>query len=62
MVCYQWALTTTSAAEVHAIVAVIPVLVLVQTWVFGEKRPDALSVLGTVVAGAGVAALAFMHA
>lgn len=61
MVCYQWALTTTSAAEVHAMVAVIPVLVLVVTWAFGEKRPDMVSVFGTVFAGAGVAALALMH-
>lgn len=62
MVCYQWALTTTSAAEVHAMVAVIPVLVLVATWAWGGERPDVLSVFGTVFAGAGVAALAFMHA
>lgn len=58
LVCYQWALTTTSAAEVHAMVAVVPLLVLAIGWVAGEERPDRLSLLGTVVAVAGVIALA----
>ncbi len=60
LVCYQWALTTTPAAEVHAIIAVVPLLVLATTWLGGEERPDRLSLLGTVIAVAGVAALALL--
>lgn len=62
LMCYQWALTTTPAAEVHAILAALPVLVMVVLWVQGEERPDRLSVAGTVVAMAGVAGLALLRA
>ncbi len=62
LVCYQWALTTTSAAEVHAILAAVPVLVMVVIWIQGEERPDPLSVAGTLAAMAGVAGLALLRA
>lgn len=57
LACYQWALTSASAAEVHAVVAVVPITVLVATWVSGDERPDATSIAGTVIAVAGVVAL-----
>lgn len=60
LVCYQWALTTTPAAEVHAIIAAVPVLVMAATWMMGEERPDFITLLGTTIAVAGVVALTLM--
>ena len=60
--CYQWALSTATAAEVHAIVAILPVLVLITTWMFGEERPSPLKLVGTVCAVAGVIGLGLSRA
>lgn len=57
---YQLALTSTPAGEVHAVIAVVPVLVLGTTWMLGQERPDRLSLLGTVIAVGGVVALALL--
>lgn len=59
--CYQWALSSSTAAEVHAVVAVLPVLVLAATWMLGEERPDPPAIIGTVVAVAGVVALGLLR-
>ncbi len=60
--CYQWALSTTSAAEVHAVVAILPVLVLAFTWVVGRERPDRTALIGTITAVMAVIALALLRA
>jgi drug/metabolite transporter (DMT)-like permease len=58
---YQLALSTTTAAEVHAVVAVLPVLVLIMTWIMGDERPDRWSIVGTVLAVMGVATLSMLR-
>jgi drug/metabolite transporter (DMT)-like permease len=59
--CYQWALSTATAAEVHAVVAVLPALVLVLTWMLGGEPPDRWAIVGTLLAVAGVVALALLR-
>ncbi len=61
LLCYQWALSTTTAAEVHAVVAVLPVLVLALTWMLDGERPDRWSIAGTLLAVACVATLALLR-
>jgi drug/metabolite transporter (DMT)-like permease len=58
---YQWALSTTTAAEAHAVIAVLPVFVLVLTWMLGEERPDRWAIIGTLLSVTGVVALAVMR-
>ena len=60
LACYQWALATTPAAQVHAVIAVIPVLVLTVNWLQGEERPGLVAVLGTLMAVLGVVALSLL--
>jgi drug/metabolite transporter (DMT)-like permease len=61
LVCYQWALASTPAAQVHAMISIIPLVVLIITWVSGEERPGVLAVVGTVLAVIGVAGLALLR-
>jgi drug/metabolite transporter (DMT)-like permease len=61
LLCYQWALSTTTAAEVHAVIAVLPVLVLALTWMLGGERPDRWAIVGTLLAVAGVVTLALLR-
>ena len=59
--CYQWALATTPSGVVLPIVATTPlVIVPLSAWLEGE-RPGVRSVLGGVIAVAGVAALALVR-
>ena len=62
LACYQWALVTTPAAQVHAVISVIPLLVLIVTWLQGEERPSLVAVLGTLLAVLGVVALSLLTA
>jgi drug/metabolite transporter (DMT)-like permease len=55
--CFQWALKTTPAAVVLPIVATTPLVVIPFTWALDGDRPGARSVLGGVVAVAGVIGL-----
>jgi drug/metabolite transporter (DMT)-like permease len=55
--CYQWALATTPSGIVLPIVATLPIAVIPLAYLFEGDRPSWRSVLGGVVAVAGVIAL-----
>lgn len=52
--CFQWALRDTPAAVVLSCLALTPLLVIPMTWFLNKDRPSLLSLLGGVVAVAGV--------
>jgi drug/metabolite transporter (DMT)-like permease len=54
MACFQFALVTTKAHVVHAIVATLPIAVMLIAWASGEERPDSKGVWGTILAVLGV--------
>lgn len=56
--CYQWALSTTPAGIVLPIVATTPLVIVPLAWWFERERPTRRSLLGGLVAVAGVVALA----
>ena len=56
--CLQWALSTTKAGVVQAIVALVPVLVIPLAWWLDGDRPQPRAILGGLVAVAGVAVMA----
>ncbi len=59
--CYQWALIEAPAATVHAILALVPVLVMpLAMWSEGD-RPRPLAWLGAAIAVAGAAGVAICH-
>jgi drug/metabolite transporter (DMT)-like permease len=61
MSCFQWALEKTPAAIVTAIVALTPVVLLPMTRIFEGEKIGVRSLLGALVAVAGVIGLTFWH-
>jgi len=59
--CYQWALSTTPSGIVLPIVATLPLTVIPFAWRFEGDRPGARSVIGGIIAVAGVIALTLVH-
>lgn len=59
VVCYQWALATTPSIIVQMIVSLSPLVILPMTWIHEHDRPSARSLIGTLIAVAGVMILAF---
>jgi len=59
--CYQWALSTTPSGIVLPIVATLPLAVIPFSWRFEGDRPGARSVIGGIIAVAGVIALTLVH-
>ena len=58
VVCYQWALLQAPAATVHAVIALVPVSVmLVARWVDGD-RPSVMAWIGAIVAVSGAIGVA----
>ncbi len=57
MAIFQYALLTNTAHAVHAIVATLPVFVMLLAWCCGSERPDRTGVGGTVLSVLGVMAL-----
>ncbi len=55
--CMQWALKTTSAGVVTAIIATTPVVLLPMTWIVEGEKSGARSLAGAVTAVAGVIGL-----
>jgi drug/metabolite transporter (DMT)-like permease len=55
--CYQWALSITPSGIVLAIVATLPLAVIPFAWRFEGDRPGMRSVIGGIIAVAGVIAL-----
>jgi drug/metabolite transporter (DMT)-like permease len=55
--CYQWALSQTASGIVLAVVATTPVVTLPLVWFLGEDKPDTFSILGSILAVAGVVGL-----
>ena len=58
VICFQWALATTPSAIVQPIVAMTPLAVMPFSYFLEGDRPKPRSILGAVVAVAGVVALA----
>ena len=61
MSCFQWAIEKTPAAIVTAIVALTPVILLPLTRIFEGEKISPRSLLGALIAVAGVIGLAFRH-
>ncbi len=59
--CYQWALSTTPSGIVLPIVATLPLVVIPLAYRFEGDRPGWQSVVGGVIAVAGVVALTLVH-
>ena len=59
--CYQWALSTTPSGIVLPIVATLPLAVIPFAWRFEGDRPGIRSVIGGIIAVAGVIALTLVH-
>ncbi len=59
--CYQWALSTTPSGIVLPIVAMLPLAVIPFAWRFEGDRPGIRSVIGGIIAVAGVVALTLVH-
>ncbi len=57
--CMQWALETTPAGIVFAILAVTPIVIIPFARVLEDERPTARSLIGGAIAVGGVVALAF---
>jgi len=58
IICFQWALSTTPSAIVQPIVALTPLTVIPFAWWLEGDRPTRRSVIGAVIAVAGVLMLA----
>lgn len=58
VICYQWALATTPSVIVQVIVSMSPLVILPLAWYHEGDRPSVRSLIGTVVAVAGVVLLA----
>lgn len=56
--CYQWALKTTPTGVVLPIVALTPIVIIPFARYLEDERPNARSILGSLMAVAGAAALA----
>ena len=56
--CLQWALSSTKAGVVQAIVALVPVLVIPLVWWVDRERPHPRAVIGGLIAVGGVAVMA----
>jgi drug/metabolite transporter (DMT)-like permease len=61
MSCFQWAIEKTPAAIVTAIVALTPVILLPMTRIFEREKIGVHSLLGALIAVAGVIGLTFWH-
>jgi uncharacterized membrane protein len=61
MACYQAALTTGKAGTVHAVLAILPILVMPMTWVLEGDRPTRWAVLGGGLAVAAAVLMALLH-
>ena len=61
VVCYQWALATTPSMIVQLIVSLSPLVILPMTWFYEHDRPSKRSLVGTVIAVAGVVVLVTPH-
>jgi len=59
--CYQWALSTTPSGIVLPIVATLPLAVMPFSWHIEGDRPGPQSVIGGIIAVAGVIALTLVH-
>ena len=59
--CMQWALRTTPTGIVLSIIAVTPIVVIPLAMVFERERPSVGSLVGGVVAIAGVLGLTLIH-
>jgi drug/metabolite transporter (DMT)-like permease len=59
--CMQWALDTTPAGIVFAILAITPILIIPFARVMEDERPTVHSLVGGAIAVAGVVALALSH-
>lgn len=57
LTCFQWALVSTQASVVHAIIAFVPLVVLMTEWLMRRDRPDALGVYGSIASVLGVVLL-----
>ena len=55
--CYQWALSTTPSGIVLPIVATLPLVVIPFAWRFEGDHPGVRSIIGGIIAVAGVIAL-----
>ena len=58
VVCYQWALARHPVSEVLPVVAMVPLAVIPLAYWLERERPTRLSLLGGVLAVAGVVSLA----
>jgi drug/metabolite transporter (DMT)-like permease len=56
--CMQWALDTTPAGIVFAILAITPITIIPFAFVLEHERPSVRSLLGGAIAVGGVIALA----
>ena len=59
--CMQWALATTSAGIVPAIIATTPVVLLPMTRIVGGEKIGLRSLIGALVAVSGVIGLTFLR-
>ena len=59
--CYQWALATTPSGIVLPIVATTPLVIIPLTYWFEGDRPSRRSLVGGIVAVAGVVALTLVR-
>jgi drug/metabolite transporter (DMT)-like permease len=59
--CYQWALSTTPSGIVLPIVATLPLAVIPFAYRFEGDRPGRQSLIGGIIAVAGVVALTLVH-
>lgn len=57
LACFQWALASSQASVVHAIVAFVPLVILVVGWLMRTDEPDAVTVYGTIASVVGVVLL-----
>jgi drug/metabolite transporter (DMT)-like permease len=59
--CMQWALKSTSAGIVTAIIALTPVVLLPMTWLVEGEKISLRSIIGALTAVGGVIALTWLH-
>ena len=59
--CMQWALESTPAGIVFAILAITPIVIIPFAFVLEEARPTPRSLVGGAIAVGGVIALALSH-
>ena len=61
MACYQLALTTGKAGPVHAVLAIMPILVMPLTWLMEGDRPTRWAILGGGLAVGAAVRMALLH-